>query len=122
MEDTMKHSVIWPALFFLTISLNINSQWENVSAGMHDLHVYSMAANSSKIFAGTPQSLSVSNDNGSSWYLTMFNAQTEPVHSIAVYYDNIYAGVQGYGLTVSSDNGSYWTFHHPVGNRVIYSV
>lgn len=118
----MKFSLTWLALIFLSFAININSEWENVSAGMHDLHVYSLAANSTKIFAGTPQSLSVSNDNGASWYLTMFNAQTEPVYSIALYYDNIYAGVQGYGLTVSPDNGSYWTFHHPVGNRVIYSV
>jgi hypothetical protein len=44
------------------------------------------------------------------------------VHSLFVFNQNIYCGVQGYGVTVSSNNGGYWTFHHPLGNRTIYSL
>jgi len=118
----MKNSVHLLALLLIIFSTNVDSQWTHSSNGMHNLSVYSIAANETKIFAGTPEALSVSTNNGVSWYLTMFNAQTEPVHSLSVNGQNVYAGVQGYGLTVSQSNGSQWTFHHPVGNRTIYSV
>ena len=108
-------------LLLFTI-LKINSQWQQTSAGMHDLRVYSIAANQTYIFAGTYQSLSVSSNNGISWSMVSFNSQLEPVVSIIVNNSNIYCGVTGYGVTVSANNGGYWTFHHPLGNRVIYSM
>jgi hypothetical protein len=121
-ETGMKNSIHLLALLLIIFSTKVDSQWTHSSSGMHNLSVYSIAANETKIFAGTPEALSVSINNGVSWYLTTFNSQIEPVHSLFVVGENIFAGVQGYGLTVSANNGGYWTFHHPVGNRTIYSI
>jgi len=108
-------------LLFFTI-LKINSEWQQTSNGMHDLRVYSMASNQTYIFAGTHQSLSVSSNNGTSWSMVSFNSQLEPVTSLIVNNSSVFCGVTGYGVTVSANNGGYWTFHHPLGNRIIYSL
>jgi hypothetical protein len=118
----MQNSKTILAAFLLILTVNVNSEWVHSSSGMHDLNVYCIAANENYIFAGTQQSLSVSSNNGINWYMVSFNSQLEPVHSIVVFGVNVFCGVQGYGVTVSPNNGGYWTFHHPLGNRTIYSL
>ncbi len=118
----MKNSVLLLASICILFSSDIDSQWTQTSAGMHDLRVYSIAANQSYIFAGTYQSLSVSSNNGANWSMVSFNSQLEPVMSITVNNSTVFCGVKYYGVTVSPNNGGYWTFHHPLGDRTIYSL
>ena len=118
----MKYSILLPVFFCLVFSSQIQTQWQYTSSGMHDLNVYSLAANQTYIFAGTQQSLSVSTNNGSNWSMITFNTQLEPVRSMIVNNSTVFCGVTIYGVTVSANNGGYWTFHHPLGDRTIYAL
>jgi hypothetical protein len=118
----MKNIIVLTSLM-IALSFNLYSQWVNMSNGIYDLRVYAIAANNTHIFAATGEALSISTNNGTNWSRYMFNAVQEPVHSIIVSGTTVYSGISGYGVTVCLNNGSGGcTFHHPLGNRTIYSL
>jgi photosystem II stability/assembly factor-like uncharacterized protein len=72
--------------------------------------VYSLAANESYLFAGTPNGVWSSIDNGNNWTggggLPIYGLY---VSSLAIMNDNIFAGTDGYGVYISTDNGVGWS-------------
>jgi hypothetical protein len=89
--------------------LNVTSaQWVQVSNGMGNKDVFSLAVSGSNIFAGTDYfGVYVSTNNGQEWMQTPLNSQR--VFSLAVSGFNIFAGAYGSGVYVSTNEGLTWT-------------
>jgi len=107
-------------LFTLQTLFTLNSftQWVQVSNGMGNLNVSSLASGGNNIFAGTYASgVYLSTNNGTNWTQTSL---TNSVSSLAVNGNYIFAG--GYdGVFVSTDNGTNWT-HTSLNNEYVYSL
>src|SRR4030095_241744 len=90
---------------------NCLGQWVQVSNGMGNRNVYSLAANASTIFAGDRSfsypSLYLSTNSGTNWIQT--SSFFRAVYSIAVNGNNVFAGNGGNGVYLSTDNGTSWT-------------
>ncbi len=84
-----------------TYTLSIN--------GLTNLHVYSIATNDTRIYAGTGDGIFVSSDHGNTWSITSTAVLNN--HAIShLSFDGITILAGGYsGLFYSKDNGASWT-------------
>ena len=108
-------------LCILTAQLS-NAQWVQMSNGIGDISVNSLAANTNTIFAGTSSNSGVykSTNYGLAWIQTSLNNQD--VRSLAVDGNNIYAGsYSGNGVYKSTDNGTTWT-QTSLNNQIIRAL
>ena len=97
-------------IFFLHFALSFASaQWVQVSSGMGNLTVYSLAYSGSNLFAGTVNNgVFLSTNNGANWTQTSLNNKT--IYPLATNGVNVFAGTDNTGgLYVSSNNGTNWT-------------
>ncbi len=114
----MRNFIFLLVFLIIASSANINAQWMQVSSGIGDQDVMSLATNHNTIFAGTRYNgLYLSNNNGSNWIQANLGAQS--VYSLAVNGNNIFAGANGVYLSVN--NGTTWT-HTSFNNRGVYSL
>ncbi len=123
----MKNSVFLP-LFFLSLSININSQWVQVSNGLGNTEVYSFAVNGNHIFAGTLgdsviAGVYLSSNNGTNW--VQAGLQNHQTSSLAVGGIYIFAGKVGgyypFGVYRSANNGGNW-IQSGLSDNFIYSL
>jgi photosystem II stability/assembly factor-like uncharacterized protein len=91
------------------LSTNNGTNWTEVNSGLTESDVYALKVSNNKLYAGTPNGLFNSSDNGSNW--TNINSSTLDnisIRSIAIHQVNIIVGSDGWGVYVSTDNGSTW--------------
>ena len=91
------------------LSSDNGSNWTEVNSGLTESDVYSLKFSNSNLYAGTPNGLFYSSDNGSNW--TNMNSSTLDnisIRSIAIHQVNIIVGSDGWGVYVSTNNGSTW--------------
>jgi hypothetical protein len=120
------HKIFVFALFsFLIIHCtlkfeNCSAQWVQMSNGMGNISVWSLAYSGNNIFAGTypVNGVYLSTNNGTSWVQTSLNNQT--VYSLAVNGNNIFAGT-GTGVYLSTNNCTSWT-QTSLNNQYVYSL
>ncbi|MDQ3019268.1 MAG: hypothetical protein M3R36_01665 [Bacteroidota bacterium] len=112
---------IFSTILICILSVHIsNAQWEQVSNGMGNKIVYSLAVNGNNLFAGTWNAgVYLSTNNGTSWSQTSFN--NRDVRSLAVNGNNVYAGTAIYGIYLSTNNGTNWS-QTSLNNQNIWSL
>lgn len=95
-------------LFYLFFSISINAQWIQVSNGMGNTVVHSIACKGNNLFAGSKygSGLYLSTNNGTNW--TQTSLVNQHVIEITVNENYIFAGTYGYGIYSSSNNGTNW--------------
>ena len=81
------------------------NNWIQLSDGVAMRSVTSFAAHRSRLYAGSDNGVFVSIDGGNSWSPTSFN---DPVSTLTVDRDTIYAGTWGQGVFQSDDAGMTW--------------
>lgn len=114
---TLKLQVLF---ILLLVSVISNAQWEQMSNGMGDKIVYSLAVNGNKLFAGTWNAgVYLSTNNGTSWSQTSFN--NRDVRSLAVNGNYVYVGTAIYGIYLSTNNGTNWS-QTSLNNQNIWSL
>jgi len=113
---------------FLTILLCIvsvqisNAEWAQVTNGMGNRFVYSLATGGNNIYAGTnTYGVYLSTDNGNNWTQTSLNNQS--IYSLAVNGNYIFAGttLSTNGVYLSTNNGGNWT-QTSLNNRAVFSL
>lgn len=99
-----------------------NAEWVQVTNGMGNRFVYSLAIGGDNIYAGTnTYGVYLSTDNGANWTQTSLNNQT--VYSLAINGNYIFAGTTApaNGLYLSTNNGSNW-IQTSLNNRAVLSL
>jgi photosystem II stability/assembly factor-like uncharacterized protein len=99
-------------------SSDYGNSWVKINPAVKEQQVWALCAKDSLLFAGTTVGLYVSSDNGDNWLpannglptnLRYPNGVTRlPVANIVYIYGKLFAGVEGVGLFLSSDNGLSW--------------
>jgi hypothetical protein len=99
---------------------NCEAQWVEVSSGIGNKNVYTLASNGNYLFAGTNGTgVYLSINNGTNWTQTSLN--NRHVLSLAVNGNNVFAGTVIYGVYLSTNNGSNWS-QTSLNNQYIYSL
>lgn len=107
------------ALLLLFVTIAASSQWLQVSNGMPNRDITSLAVKENYIFAGTYEhGIYLSVDNGMSWSQTSINNQS--IYRLASNEKSIFAAT-GAGIYSSSDNGKTWSLTS-FNNPDIYSL
>ncbi|MCX6162284.1 MAG: T9SS type A sorting domain-containing protein [Ignavibacteriae bacterium] len=111
MKNTIKVLLAVLTLFILNFSFlihNCMSQWVQMSNGMGNIYITSLAVNGNNIFAGTWPStgIYISTNNGTNWTHTSLNNQE--IRSLLVNGNNIFTGTKPNGVFLSTDNGTSW--------------
>ncbi len=86
-------------------STNSGRNWTLINSGMNASFIWSLNVSNSYLFAATEKG--VFKFEGSGWNLT--NLAGKEVHALASKSGVIYAGTWGFGVYISSDNGTTWT-------------
>ncbi len=84
-------------------STNNGETWTDISAGLDDRLIRTLAVDGTKIYAATGNSLYYSADNGITW--TKINSVNNQILALAVSGDNIFYTVVGSGLFRSTNAG-----------------
>ena len=98
---------------------NCLSQWVQVTNGMGNIVILSLAYSGNNIFAGTSAGVYLSTNNGANWTQTSLNNQY--VLSLAVNGNYVFAGCGGSGVYLSTNNGTNWT-QTSLNNRDVYAL
>ena len=86
---------------------NCLSQWVQMSNGIATtLQVNSFAISGNKIFSGSANGVYYSTNDGSNW--TISGLSNQNVLTLAVSGSNLFAGTNGSGVFLSTDNGTSW--------------
>jgi hypothetical protein len=84
--------------------------WNPMNSGLTNLWVFAFAIDSSKIFAGTNNGVSLSTNKGSNWTdVSNGIGYGLDVPALGVLGSNIFAGGSSGGIFRSSDNGAEWS-------------
>ena len=86
-------------------SSDAGKTWTLLNAGMNASFIWSLNISGGYVFAATEKG--VYKFNGSSWILTSLSGKD--VHTLTSKSGIIYAGTWGFGVYMSSDNGTTWT-------------
>lgn len=86
-------------------SINNGTNWTLINSDMNVSFIWSININNGTVFAATEKGLY--KYTGSSWVATALTGKD--VHAVASYNGTLYAGTWGFGVFVSTDNGSTWT-------------
>ncbi len=81
------------------------TNWTLINVGMNASFIWSLNVNGGYLFAATEKG--VFKFDGSSWTLTSLSGKD--VHALSSKSGILYAGTWGFGVFMSSDNGSTWT-------------
>ncbi len=108
------------ALCFLFFGI-CEAQWVQVSNGMGNVNVYSLAYSGNNIFAGTDNyGVYLSTNNGTTWSQTSLNNRS--VGSLVVSGNYVFAGIDLLnGVYLSTDNGTTWA-QTALNNQVVRSL
>ena len=91
------------------LSTNNGGNWTAVNSGLTEDDIYALTVSNNNLYAGTSAGVFFSSDNGASWTdISSATLSDKTVHSIAVHQVNIIAGTGGYGIYVSTNNGTTW--------------
>lgn len=91
------------------LSTNNGANWTEVNSGLTADDVYALKGFNNNLYAGTSNGMFYSNDNGSSWTnISSSSLENKSVRSIAMHQVNIIVGTSGWGVYVSTNNGSTW--------------
>lgn len=91
------------------LSTDNGANWTHVSSGLTQDDVYSLTVSNGNLYAGTSDGMFFSNNNGSSWTdISGSGLQGKAIRSIAIYHSNIIAGTDGWGVYLSTNNGTSW--------------
>jgi hypothetical protein len=112
-------SIIKIFAIFIVFSIlipNCICQWVQVSNGISNRSIYSLASSGNNIFAGTwaNHGVYLSTNNGTNWTQTSLNNQT--VYALAVNGNYIFAGTHLQGVYLSTNDGASWiqtSLSHP---------
>ncbi len=105
--------------FIFSLVIKANAQWVQMSNGMGNIVVMSLAASGNNIFAGTLYGVYLSTDNGTNW--TQTSLEQWP-YAFAINGVNIFAGTANFlGVYLSTNNGTNWV-QTSLNNRNIYSL
>jgi photosystem II stability/assembly factor-like uncharacterized protein len=91
------------------VSTNNGGNWSQVSAGLPNKPVLSLAGTGTDLYAGTDGAgVFLSTNEGVSWAAGSNGLTNSTVHTILAHGTNLFAGTDG-GLFLSTDNGTNWT-------------
>ncbi len=91
------------------LTTNNGGNWTAVNSGLTEDDIYALTVSNNNLYAGTSAGVFFSSDNGASWMdISSATLSDKTVHSIAVHQVNIIAGTGGYGIYVSTNNGTSW--------------
>ena len=90
---------------YLSIDNGIN--WTAVDSGLTDINIGAFTKSGNNIYVGTSSSVFRSTDNGQSW-TSLGNDIGLPVKSLAAIGDNIFAGVDWFGMYLLRDTATSW--------------
>jgi hypothetical protein len=77
-------------------STNYGSSWQEANTGLTDTNISAIAANESKIFAGTEsKGVFLSADNGATWHSFNEGLPTFNIYSLALNDSYVFAGIMG---------------------------
>lgn len=92
---------------FLTTDNGVN--WSAVNSGLTEDDIYALTVSNNNLYAGTSAGVFMSSNNGVSWTdISSATLADKVVYSIAIHQVNIIAGTGGYGIYVSTNNGTIW--------------
>jgi choice-of-anchor A domain-containing protein/uncharacterized repeat protein (TIGR01451 family)/TQXA domain-containing protein len=86
-------------------STNNGTNWTLINSGMNASYIWGLNISSSTLFAATDKG--IYKFTGSAWVAAGLTGKD--VHAIVSYNGTLYAGTWGYGVFVSTDNGTTWT-------------
>jgi hypothetical protein len=89
------------------LSTNSGTSWTNVSSGLTNLDVWTLAVPGTNLFAGTSDGLFLSTNNGTNWTLASAGLTNKYVRTLIVSGTNLFAGTEG-GVFRSTNNGTSW--------------
>jgi hypothetical protein len=104
MKSTFLFASIFLVTFFFTPRAHGQSPWIE-TAGPSNVKCF--AASGDTIFAGGPEGLYLSPDNGETWVSDGFDSATIP--TMVVFGGKVFVGTSGSGLFVSTNDGVSWT-------------
>lgn len=90
------------------LSTNNGANWVEVNSGITDLRILCLAAENSRVVAGTPHGIFQSTDNGKTWNTSNSGLLNNDVCSIISVDSSLFVGT-GNGI-YRSVNGSNWTY------------
>ncbi len=93
----------WGGIIYGSNDLGVS--WSRINPDMNVAYVWALAEDQNFLFAGTEQGLYKKNTQGA-WNLIAHEAKD--VRALVTYQNSIYAGVWGYGIFESTDNGANW--------------
>ncbi len=115
-------SLIWTQYKGLYSSSDNGQNWSSVSegSGLRYLNVYSLAAISTNLFAGTDSGVFRSTNNGANWTETSSGITNKRINTLYAHGTNIYAGTPT-GIFLSANNGNTWNAaNNGLTNQNIY--
>jgi photosystem II stability/assembly factor-like uncharacterized protein len=91
------------------LSTNNGANWTEVNSDLAADDVYALQVSDNNLYAGTNNGMFYSDNNGSSWTnISSSTLENKAVRSIAIHQINIIVGIGGYGVYLSTNNGSTW--------------
>jgi hypothetical protein len=87
------------------LTTNNGNNWISKNNGLLVTHTLSILISGNYLFAGTIGGIFKSTDNGESWSPVLLNRS---IKALTDHYGTLYAGTEGYGVYISSNNGSNW--------------
>jgi len=91
------------------VTTNNGGNWSAVNSGLTEDDIYTLTVSNNTIYAGTSAGVFISDDNGANWTdISSATLADKTVQSIAIHQVNIIAGTGGYGVYVSTNNGTTW--------------
>lgn len=89
-------------------STNNGLLWGQLSTGMTDKRIYSIAASGNNVFAGTMSGVQVSTNNGFNWQPGNSGMFAQRVNAFTSSGNNLFAGSENAGVFRSSNEGASW--------------
>lgn len=89
-------------------STNNGLLWGQLSTGMTDKRIYSVAASGNNVFAGTMSGVQVSTNNGFNWQQGNSGIIAQRVNAFTASGNNLFAGSENAGVFRSSNEGASW--------------
>ncbi len=97
----------------VSISTDNGENWRTINSGLSGMGVWSLAVSAdtsgdTTIYAGCWSGVYSSTNRGGNWEATGLSSTTEPVNSILIYENLIFAATFSDGIFQSYDNGLIW--------------
>ncbi len=93
------------------VSIDSGAHWTEANDGLGNRDTRALAVRHSKIFAGTDTGIFVANIDTLNWRRVSNGLPDQPymyIQSLAASKNNLFAGILGYGVFISYDDGNTW--------------